>query len=252
MPVRNAWQAVPVTLAAALPPALDRPFAAVLFDMDGTLISSIEAVERSWNRLALEFGFTMIGFDEVHGIPSRALIDRLLADRAPDERDRAARRIVQLEIADLAGAVVLPGTRAALAALLPDHCAIVTSCTADLARVRLDGTGLGDLARITADDVVRGKPDPEPYLAGATLLGVPPGRCLVVEDAGAGLASARAAGMATLGLATTHRAQDLSADLVVPDLAAVEFRVEADAVRLRLRGNHPLPASSGADADGAT
>ena len=240
-PLRAAWQAGRVTLPAALPPAVDRPFAAVLFDMDGTLISSIAAVERSWNLLAHEFGFTMTDLGEVHGIPARATVDRLLADRSEEERERAARRMLRLEIEDVSGVVVLPGTRAALAALLPGHCAIVTSCTADLARVRMAAAGLGDIRRITADDVVRGKPDPEPYLAGAALLGVPPEGCLVVEDAGAGLASARAAGMATLGLATTHRAQDLLADLVVPDLDAVEFRVDEDGVRLRLRGNHPLP-----------
>ncbi|HWS57744.1 MAG TPA: HAD-IA family hydrolase [Actinotalea sp.] len=238
--------------SGAWPAALDRPFDAVLFDMDGTLISSTEAVERSWNRLAAEFSFTMPGFEEIHGIPSRATVDRLLADRPVAERDRAARRIVQLEVEDVSGTVVLPGSRAALEVLLPRRCAIVTSSTRRLAQVRLAAAGLGDVPAVTADDVGRGKPDPAPYLAGAALLGVPPERCLAVEDAGAGLVSARAAGMATLGLATTHAAQDLVADHVVGDLSAVRFVLAADGVRLSAVGNHPHLHPGRQDGDGPT
>jgi sugar-phosphatase len=82
---------------------------------------------------------------------------------------------------------------------------------------------------VTAESISRGKPDPEAYLKGAAELGVAPADCLVVEDAPAGAAAARSAGMRLLGLATTHRAEELEpAELVVPDLTHVTVRVVGD------------------------
>ena len=73
---------------------------------------------------------------------------------------------------------------------------------------------------ITADDVTRGKPDPEAYLVGAATLGMDPARCLVIEDAPAGVAAGNAAGMTVLALATTHAAGQLcDADHVAGDLS---------------------------------
>lgn len=232
---------MPPTPPLVLPAALDRSFAAVLFDMDGTLISSTTAVERSWNRLAQEFAFTMVPFGELHGVPAAATIDAVLADRPPQERAAAVARLLELELTDLAGTITLPGTCAALDAIPEQRRAVVTSATADLAAARLGAAGLGHLRRVTADDVTHGKPHPEPYLAGAALLGVDPADCLVVEDAPPGLLSARAAGMATLALATTHDAAALVADLVVPDLRAVSFVADAAGVRLSVPRNHPVP-----------
>jgi len=81
---------------------------------------------------------------------------------------------------------------------------------------------------VTIDDVSRGKPDPEPFLLGAKLLGVPPEACLVFEDAPAGLASARAAGASTVAVTSTHIADQLDADLVVPDLTGIRIEPAAD------------------------
>jgi sugar-phosphatase len=79
---------------------------------------------------------------------------------------------------------------------------------------------------VTADDVRLGKPEPEPYLSAASALGVEPSACLVVEDAPAGVAAGRAAGMRVLGLATTYPREALArADWVVGSLADV--RAEA-------------------------
>ena len=73
---------------------------------------------------------------------------------------------------------------------------------------------------MSADDVRRGKPDPEGYRRAAALLGLEPARCVAVEDAPAGIAAARAAGARTVGVATTHPADELAeADLVVASLA---------------------------------
>lgn len=215
---------------------LGRVFAAVLFDLDGTLVSSIEAVERSWGRWFEEYGVPAEKRHVRHGVPARAQVDDLLADRSPAERDEASRRIDVIELADSGGVEVLPGAVAALDALVPTgRCAIVTSGGQALARSRLAVTGLPfPPALITADDVTRGKPAPEPYEAGAVALGVDVAECLVVEDARSGIASARAAGAAVLAVATNLPAAELDGDLVVPDLAAVRFEPTSTGVRLTL------------------
>ncbi len=224
-------------MSATPPPAsgpFDRAFAAVLFDMDGTLINSLAAVVRSWARLAEEYAIPAERFFPFHGIPARAIVDRLLEDRPAAERDAAYARIVDIEVSDTDGIEILPGAVAALEVLAPaGRCAIVTSSSRPLAAARLAATGLpAPSVLITADDVERGKPHPDPFEAGAAAFGAAPRDCLVVEDAASGLASARAAGCPTLALATTHAAEDLAGDVVVDNLAAVRFYLAGDGVRL--------------------
>lgn len=212
----------------------DRTFAAVLLDLDGTLVSSTALVERSWRQWSAEYGVPVPDFGTVHGIPAWALVDRMLAGRPEAERAAAKARIDEIELAETGEVQVLPGAREVLGVLVPaGRCAIVTSSSRPLALARLTGAGLPVPPLVTADDVTRGKPSPDPYLAGAALLGVDPVDCLAVEDAAAGLAAARAAGTTTLGLTTTTTG--LAADLVVADLGAVALEVTADGVRLRLR-----------------
>jgi len=205
---------------------------AVLFDLDGTLIDSTPAVERSWRRWAQEYDVRELGFGSWHGIPAAQIVTHFLPEPQWAE---AARRIEQLELADVEGILVLPGTREALAALPGRRAAIVTSCVRPLARARIAATGLSapDVV-VTADQVKLGKPDPAPFLLAAELLGVDPVDCLVVEDAPAGLTSAKAAGAARLALSTTHPRDQLEADAVVGDLSAVRFSVHPDGVRISL------------------
>ena len=204
----------------------DRTFDAILFDMDGTLISSIAAVDRSWAQWADEHGFDGATFQVAHGTPARTLVERLLP---PEAVDAALDRINEIELADTSGVEVLDGAAPLLAALPAERQAIVTSCTRALAHVRIAATGLTVPAVVvTADDVSRGKPDPEPFLLAAERLGVEPERCLVVEDAPAGLAAGRAAGCATLAVDGTHDLSELDADAHAPGLGQVSVAVEAD------------------------
>ncbi len=199
-------------------------FAAVLFDMDGTLIDSTPAVRRSWDAWADEHGLTPADLEGHHGIPSAGVVRRVLPDHL---HDTAISRINELELADVHDIVVLPGAAEALAALVGARNAIATSCTMPLARTRIEAAGLRPPSvLVTADDVEHGKPAPDPYLEAARRLGVAPTDCLVVEDAPAGLASARAAGCRTLAVVTTTAAEDLHADAVVATLAEVTFDVD--------------------------
>ncbi|MWA09902.1 HAD-IA family hydrolase [Streptomyces sp. BA2] len=205
---------------------------ALLFDNDGTLISSMESVYRCWRRLAQEYGITAEEFArvELHGRPAAEII----ADMLPAERvAEAVARIEELEVSDVAGGVVLlPGTRELLESLPPQRWAVVTSAGRRLAEARLAEVGIDAKMLIAADDITRGKPDPEPFLLAAAKLGVDPARCVVFEDAPAGLTAGRAAGMTTVALTTTHTAGELVADVVVKDLSAVSAQATEGGVEI--------------------
>ncbi|GAA5213948.1 HAD family hydrolase [Streptomyces thinghirensis] len=210
---------------------------ALLFDNDGTLVSSLESVRRCWTRWAGEYGITAQEFArvELHGRPAAEIAaDLLPAGRVPE----AVARIEQLEVEDVPGGGVhlLPGTREFLDALPADRWAVVTSATRRLAEARLGAVGILPKTLVAADDITRGKPDPEPYLLGARALGVDPAACVVFEDAPVGLQAGRAAGMTTVALATTHRADELDADLVVTDLSALSALVTEAGVEISVRG----------------
>ncbi|HET7823002.1 MAG TPA: HAD-IA family hydrolase [Ornithinibacter sp.] len=219
---------VPSSTATVRAP-FDAPFAGVLLDLDGTLIDSIAAVERSWIRWCGEYGIDPVRLLGFHGIPAAGVIETLLPE---GQRAAAFERIRDIEVADVDDIVVLPGAEALLAALAAGGVptAIVTSGTRDLAEARLAATGLAHPpVVVTASDVDRGKPWPDPWLEGARRLGVDPADCVVVEDAVAGLRAGRAAGCRALVavLGTTPR-EELAplADLVVPDLSHLATSVK--------------------------
>ncbi|MDC2956225.1 HAD-IA family hydrolase [Streptomyces gilvifuscus] len=209
---------------------------ALLFDNDGTLVSSLASVDRCWTRWAREYGLTAEEFGrvELHG---RTAVE-IAADLLPAEVvPEAVARIEQLEVEDVpdGGVRLLPGTADFLASLPADRWAVVTSATRRLAEARLDAVGILPKTLIAADDITRGKPDPEPYLLAAWQLGVDPADCVVFEDAPAGLAAGRAAGMTTVALTTTHQAHELDADLVVKDLSALSALVTDRGVEISVR-----------------
>ncbi|CAM5554477.1 HAD family hydrolase OS=Streptomyces alboniger OX=132473 GN=CP975_05935 PE=4 SV=1 [Streptomyces alboniger] len=209
---------------------------ALLFDNDGTLISSMESVYRCWTRWAREYGITAEEFAavELHGRPAADIAADLLP---PEKVAEAVARIEELEVSDVAGGVrLLPGTRELLESLPPERWAVVTSATRVLAEARLAEAGIAPGTLVAADDVTHGKPDPEPFLLAAGKLGADPARCVVFEDAPVGLAAGRAAGMRTVALTTTHNAPELSADVVVQDLSAVSAQATADGVEITLAG----------------
>jgi sugar-phosphatase len=186
----------------------------ILFDSDGVLIDSTAAVEATWRAFAGWYGLPAAELlATVHGRRSQDVIESY-ADRLPVSADEALRRLLADAVGGAATMSVLPGAARVLAGLPPRGWAVVTSGTRQVASARLAAAGLPEPpVLITAEDVPAGKPDPAPYRLAATRLGLDPADCLAIEDAPAGLASARAAGCRTLALLTTHRAEDLTADL---------------------------------------
>lgn len=212
----------------------DRTFDAVLFDLDGTLVDSTASVTRSWQRLAQEYGVSAQALQSNHGRPAVDLIARIIDE---PRRSEALRRITELEVDDAVGLRPIDGADTFFAALPETARAIVTSGSVPIATARLRAAGIPTpTVFVTADDVRRAKPDPEPFLQAAARLGVHPSRCLVVEDAAAGVTAARAAGCAVLGITGTLAATDLHADMLVDDYRHLRPVLTAAGVRLELHG----------------
>ena len=194
---------------------------AILFDLDGVLMDSRVAVERAWERWAAGHGIDPVAvLAEAHG---RRTIDTIRVIAPLLDVETEARLLEDAEALDFDGVTTLPGAAELLGALPSGSWTVVTSGTRTLATGRLVHGGLPIPQQlITADDVERGKPDPQPYFAGAAALGVDPADCLVIEDAPAGIEAGKAAGMTVLALATTFQASELAAaDYVVGSLADV-------------------------------
>jgi mannitol-1-/sugar-/sorbitol-6-phosphatase len=175
---------------------------ALLFDMDGVLVDSTPAVARVWTAWANRFGLNPAEVvRQAHGRPSIATIRELL----PFADHSAENQIIEkAEIEDREDVVALPGTTELLSALPADRFAVVTSASHPLAVVRLRAAGFAIPKHlVTASDIQRGKPDREPYVRGAQILGIPPADCVVIEDAPAGIQSGKAAGSRVLALRTT-------------------------------------------------
>ena len=197
----------------------------VLFDLDGVLVDSTPAVTRVWTSWALARGLDPEYVVRMaHGRPSISSIRELLPEADAEAENREVER---REMEDVADVVPLPGVVSLLKALPAERWAIATSCTRALANVRIRAAGLPVPKRlITADDVLRGKPDPEPYVKAAASLGFSPEDCIVVEDAPAGIRAGKAAGARVLALRTTAPDAELlnaGADWIVDDLAAVKL-----------------------------
>jgi len=214
-----------------IPLNVDMSFqSAVLFDWDGVVIDSAREHERSWELLAEERGLTLPEghFKAGFGKRNEAIIptlgwgeDPALVKELADRKEELYRSLVAA-----GGVTVLPGARELLVSLRSEG--IPRAVGSSTPRGNLDAifavTGLGKLfdTVVCGSDVESGKPDPEVFLKGASLLGIPASRCIVIEDAFAGIEAARRAGMSVVGVATTHSLAELAeCDLAVSSLAEV-------------------------------
>jgi len=204
----------------------------ILFDMDGILISSIGSVERSWTKWAHLRGVDpALARKTAHG---RRAIETIAKLRPDLDSEQELKVIEDIEVADNEGLTVLPGVLDLLAALPSDRWTVVTSATERLARIRLAAGGIPVPKRlVTADHVTRGKPHPEPFLAGAALLGVAPAECVVFEDSSSGAEAGRAAGCTVVATTFSHPAEFLDrAHYLLRDLTGIRVESAADQIQL--------------------
>jgi sugar-phosphatase len=184
------------------------------------------AIEQVWREWAAAKGRDFRDFLRVaHGRRTSETI-RLVAPELDPRAEAAA--LDAMEAVETRGLVAFPGAEALVRCLPQDRWAIVTSGTAAVATLRLRTAGLPVPAVfVTADDVRRGKPDPEGYLAAAARLGVAARDCVVVEDSPTGVAAGKAAGMKVIAVLTTYPAAAVAeADVIVAALSALRARPE--------------------------
>jgi sugar-phosphatase len=213
---------------------------AVIFDLDGVVINSDVVAERHWRSWTARHG---IPFEQVaaihHGRPTVETM-RLVAPHLDVAVEARVKEDAEAE--DAEGLALYEGAARLLQAIPRNRWAVATSGTVRTVALRFAQLGLPDPSvLVTADDVARGKPAPDPYLLASARLGVPPRRCVVIEDAPAGIASARAAGARVIAVASTHPAEALAgADAIVSSLSSLAIAVEDDTLTVRWAGD-PSP-----------
>ena len=194
---------------------------AILFDLDGVLVDSTRAVDREWREWATKKGVDGDAIMAIaHGVRTVEVIRRV----APHlDADAEAAEIENHEAGDQRGVTVMPGSVDLVRSIPDGRWGVVTSGSRLLATNRLRHCGLQiPQVLVTSDDVTHGKPDPEPYLKGAKWLGFSPADCLVIEDAPAGIQSARTAGTTVVGITSTYGVDALEqANAVIRKLAQI-------------------------------
>jgi sugar-phosphatase len=205
---------------------------AILFDLDGVLIDSTRSVDRQWRAWAREQG---IDEEKVVAIAHGVRAIEVIRAVAPHlDAGAELHKLESREADDRVDVAVMPGAIDLVNTIPDGRWGVVTSGTRDLATARLRLGGLQvPKVLVTAEDVANGKPHPEPYLRGAKLLGVNPEECLVIEDAPAGIRSARAGGMKVVGFASTFGKEKLGeADAVVKRFAELSVAAENGCLRV--------------------
>jgi sugar-phosphatase len=196
------------------------PFEGVVFDCDGVLVDSAAAVDLAWRRLCAELELPVEEvLPTIHGVRAVDTLSRWIP------AERLATAVARLEDLEVATAQTVPPVLGALELVhLLDggRWGVATSGSRRLATARLEAAGIGvPSVLVTADDVARGKPHPDPYVEAARRLGVPPPAVVVFEDSPSGATSARAAGARVVAVATTHPVGAFVAEATIADLRGV-------------------------------
>jgi sugar-phosphatase len=221
---------------------------AVLFDLDGVMVDSSASIERAWRAWAGTRGLSWHTVEaHISGYLTVDTIRAVLPNLSPEAVEHEALDVNRRQVLDASHIAPGAGMQRFVDALPRSCWAVVTSCPRNLALARLSAAGYPfPPILVTAEDVVRGKPDPEGYLLAADRLSVMAKNCLVLEDSPAGIAAARGAGMAVIGITTSHPATSLGgASVVVPDGTWLQTRREREARTLLVQIERPRPAGRG-------
>jgi mannitol-1-/sugar-/sorbitol-6-phosphatase len=219
-----------------------RPYAAFLFDMDGTLINSIASANQVWTQWANRHGLEPQSvLRNMHGVRA---VDTIRGLNVPGmDVEHEADLLTQAEIAATEGIVAIKGAQALLRSLPADRWAVVTSAPRELATRRLEVAGIpkpGVL--VTAEDVTRGKPAPDAYLLAARRLDVDARNCLAWEDTQAGASAAEAAGADVIVISATHHEPLQTRHPVVVDYDGMTATVDGDGMLVLNSSASALPA----------
>jgi mannitol-1-/sugar-/sorbitol-6-phosphatase len=204
----------------------------ILFDLDGVLVDSTGSVDQHWRIWARARNIDEEKIITIaHGVRAIEVI-RTVAPHLNAEDE--LRKLEPEETDDHRKLKAMPGAIELVRSLPGNRWGVVTSGSLSIAPDRLRVVGVPvPKVLITADDVVNGKPHPEPYLKGAEQLRIKPEECLVIEDAPAGIRSAHAGGMKVIGFASTYRPEQLQeADAVIRSFGQVSVVNEGSSLRV--------------------
>ena len=204
---------------------------AVLFDLDGVLVSTDEYHYHSWKKLSADEGFDFFDHEFNHKfrgvarmecveIITKASGKHYTAEQKQELADRKNRYFTE-SLLKVTTEVLLPGVLAILHELKNRGIKIAVASNSRNALTIIKQVKIEHLldALVDGHQIENSKPDPEVFLLAAKKVCVPPAHCLVVEDAVAGIESARRAGMKALGIGTKERLPN--APVVIPDLSAI-------------------------------
>ncbi len=207
--------------------------AAVIFDMDGTLVATTEADFLAWQKLFLHYGkqlnwaeyFPLLGKKSYDVVREGLRLDGEEAQVAMHKKMEYFEEIVQEK-----GILTMPFAEKFLQELKSNHIPIGLATSSRKMKMKLvmKESGLAKYFSIfvTGEEVMNGKPEPDIFLLAADRLQVDPAHCIVLEDAVSGVSAAKAAGMKCIAIANTHPDIDLAdADLVIHDFSELSFEV---------------------------
>lgn len=215
-------------------------FSGMLFDLDGTLVNSLEKVEDSWKNWAVSKGLCpQEVLRYLHGKPAQVTFRHFLTGASDEEILRECKALEDYEVADAAGMTAVDGAIDLLNTLqrLAIPWAIVTSGLSRVATARIAAAGLPrPNALITCENVTLGKPHPQAFLLGAQRLNCSPARCIAFEDSLSGLASAKAADCTVIELVTAQSVKHtIACYLSLKNYLPLEISTDGDGFGLNYR-----------------